>query len=55
MIKEKEGIGGLACYYGADGNRQNLFIWLNYLWAAGEDVFDNQKTFVDYARSYSSN
>ena len=42
MIKEKEGIGGLACYYGADGNRQNLFIWLNYLWAAGGDVFDSQ-------------
>ncbi|MEC8284784.1 MAG: extracellular solute-binding protein, partial [SAR324 cluster bacterium] len=42
MIKEKEGIGGLACYYGADGNRQNLFIWLNYLWAAGGDVFDGQ-------------
>ena len=40
-IKQKEGIGGLACYYGADGNRQNLFIWLNYLWAAGADVFDS--------------
>ncbi|MEC7416680.1 MAG: sugar ABC transporter substrate-binding protein [SAR324 cluster bacterium] len=42
VIKQKEGIGGLACYYGADGNRQNLFIWLNYLWAAGADVFDTQ-------------
>jgi len=42
VLKQKEGIGGLACYYGADGNRQNLFIWLNYLWAAGADVFDDQ-------------
>ena len=25
-IKQQEGIGGLACYFGADGNRQNLFL-----------------------------
>ncbi|MEM7024842.1 MAG: sugar ABC transporter substrate-binding protein [Pseudomonadota bacterium] len=30
----------LALYYHNDGNRQNLFIWLNFLWAAGADVFD---------------
>ena len=30
----------LALYYHNDGNRQNLFIWLNFLWAAGGDVFD---------------
>ncbi|MGI9492777.1 MAG: ABC transporter substrate-binding protein, partial [Geminicoccaceae bacterium] len=30
----------LALYYHNDGNRQNLFIWLNYLWSAGADVFD---------------
>lgn len=30
----------LALYYNNDGNRQNLFIWLNFLWAAGADVFD---------------
>lgn len=32
----------LALYYHNDGNRQNLFIWLNYLWAAGADVFDDE-------------
>ena len=32
----------LALYYNNDGNRQNLFIWLNYLWAAGADVFDDE-------------
>ena len=41
-IKQKEGIGGLACYFGADGNRQNLFLWLNYIWATGTEVFDKQ-------------
>ena len=30
----------LALYFHNDGNRQNLFIWLNYLWSAGADVFD---------------
>jgi len=40
IIKAKEGIAPLACYYGADGNRQNLFVWLNFLWGAGERIFD---------------
>ncbi|NKC16653.1 MAG: extracellular solute-binding protein [Gammaproteobacteria bacterium] len=30
----------IALYYHNDGNRQALFIWLNFLWAAGADVFD---------------
>lgn len=32
----------LALYYNNDGNRQNLFIWLNFLWASGADVFDDE-------------
>ena len=32
----------LALYFNNDGNRQNLFIWLNFLWAAGADVFDEE-------------
>ena len=33
-------IAPLALYYNNDGNRQNLFIWLNFLWAAGVDIFN---------------
>ncbi|MDE0533073.1 MAG: sugar ABC transporter substrate-binding protein [Albidovulum sp.] len=33
-------IAPLALYYFNDGNRQNLFIWLNFLWAAGADIFN---------------
>jgi multiple sugar transport system substrate-binding protein len=32
-------VSPLALYYNNDGNRQNLFIWLNFLWAAGADIF----------------
>jgi len=39
-LKAAGGIEPLALYYHNDGNRQNLFIWLNFLWAAGADVFD---------------
>ena len=37
-------IAPLALYYNNDGNRQNLFIWLNFLWAAGADVFNDDWT-----------
>ncbi|MDA8009475.1 MAG: sugar ABC transporter substrate-binding protein [Alphaproteobacteria bacterium] len=33
-------ISPLALYFNNDGNRQNLFIWLNFLWAAGADIFN---------------
>ena len=40
-IKDADaGVDPLGLYYGADGNRQNLFIWVNYLWGAGQDIFD---------------
>jgi len=34
-------VAPLALYYNNDGNRQNLFIWLNFLWAAGADIFND--------------
>ena len=34
------GVAPLACYYGADGNRLNLFLWANFLWGAGGEVLD---------------
>lgn len=40
MREKSTDIEPLALYFHNDGNRQNLFIWLNYLWAAGADVFD---------------
>ena len=42
MKEEGIDMAPLALYYANDGNRQNLFIWLNFLWAAGGDVFDDK-------------
>lgn len=38
--KAMPGMGGVACNFGADGNRQNLYLWLDFLRGAGADVFD---------------
>ena len=34
------GVAPLGCYFGADGNRQNLYLWANFLWGAGAEVLD---------------
>ena len=42
MREKKKDIEPLGLYFHNDGNRQNLFVWLNFLWAAGGDVFDDK-------------
>ena len=37
-------IAPIALYFNNDGNRQNLFIWLNFVWAAGADIFNDDWT-----------
>ncbi|MYJ86519.1 MAG: extracellular solute-binding protein, partial [Rhodobacteraceae bacterium] len=37
-------VSPIALYYNNDGNRQNLFIWLNFIWAAGGDIFNDDWT-----------
>lgn len=37
-------VAPLALYYNNDGNRQNLFIWINFLWAAGGKIFNDDGT-----------
>ncbi|MEM0907651.1 MAG: sugar ABC transporter substrate-binding protein, partial [Pseudomonadota bacterium] len=44
LKQEHPDIAPLALYYNNDGNRQNLFIWLNFLWAAGADLFNDDWT-----------
>jgi len=40
MKETNPDISPLALYYNNDGNRQNLFIWINFLWASGADIFN---------------
>lgn len=35
-------IAPLACYYGADGNRQNLFVWADFVRGAGGRILDDR-------------
>jgi len=44
LKEDNPDIAPLALYFNNDGNRQNLFIWLNFLWAAGADVFNDDWT-----------
>ncbi|MEM9643189.1 MAG: extracellular solute-binding protein [Pseudomonadota bacterium] len=37
-------IAPLGLHYNKDGNRQNLFIWIKFLWAAGADIFNDNWT-----------
>jgi multiple sugar transport system substrate-binding protein len=32
-VQKKSGISGIAMYYGKGNGQQNLFLWLNHLWA----------------------
>ncbi|TCN39377.1 carbohydrate ABC transporter substrate-binding protein (CUT1 family) [Shinella granuli] len=38
-VQDKSGVSGLAMYYGKGNGQQNLFLWLNYLWGKGGDLF----------------
>ncbi len=50
-VQEKTGIAGVAMDYGKGGTGQNLFLWLNYLWGNGSDIFgaDGKVRFNDAA------
>ncbi|MGV1795308.1 ABC transporter substrate-binding protein [Rhizobium sp. A37_96] len=38
-VQSKSDISGVAMYYGKGNGQQNLFLWLNYLWGKGGDLF----------------
>lgn len=44
LAESNPDIAPLALYYNNDGNRQNLFIWINFLWAAGGAIFNDDFT-----------
>jgi multiple sugar transport system substrate-binding protein len=41
LKKTNPDIAPLALYLNNDGDRQNLFIWINFLWASGADIFNS--------------
>ena len=50
-VQDKTGIAGVAMDYVKGGTGQNLFLWLNYLWGNGSDLFtaDGKVRFNDAA------
>lgn len=38
-VQAKTGVPGIAMYYGKGNGQQNLFLWMNYLWGKGADLF----------------
>lgn len=50
-VQDKSGVPGIAMDYGKGNGAQNLFLWLNYLWGKGSDIFDakNRAAFNDPA------
>ncbi len=38
-VQTKTGVPGVAMYYGKGNGQQNLFLWMNYLWGRGADLF----------------
>ncbi len=44
LMESHPDVAPIALYFNNDGNRQNLFIWLNFVWAAGADIFNDDWT-----------
>lgn len=38
-VQDKTNVPGIAMYYGKGNGQQNLFLWMNYLWGKGGDLF----------------
>lgn len=41
IITENTDLYGIASYYGTGANGQNLFVWFNYLWSNGAEIFND--------------
>ena len=39
-VQDKTGVPGVSMNYGKGNGGQNLFLWMNYLWGNGSDIFD---------------